>query len=1119
MVSAGVQYAIALKADGTISTWGRNDYGQLGNGQAAMRVTPAKVDGIDHVTAVVAGNNFTLALVDDGTVWGWGSNGNSQLGDGTTQNKSHPVRVIGLVGVVKSVAASSSHALAVTMDGNVWGWGWGLYGQLGNGGGSNLSALKVPGLPAVGKVATGAYHSLALASDGTVWAWGDNSNGQLGDGTTNQRLTPIRINALSNIVAISTTSRSNLALDTSGRVWAWGKGSWGALGDGSYNDRTTPFIVPGLPKITAIVAGNRVSVVTAGDGSVWMWGDNESGQFGDIRYITQPSPVKVSTLAGLSGFSVGDVHIVAHGLSGVLQAWGGNGYGQLGVGDANDRSVPTLVTAPAQFKQVSAGYDHTVAVAGDGSVWAWGANGSGQLADGTVSVSNRPIDVQGAGNIVAISAGHFHVLALSGDGSVWAWGSNPNGALGNGSRRNSVLPQRIPALPAMSAIAGGSGFSLSLEQNGNVWSWGSGSKGQLGIGQIGALLTPMKLTTISGVTQLSANQHVLAVRQDGSVWAWGPNNYGQLGDGATTDRSIPTRVTGLSNEVIAVSAGAFHSLALDRSGNVWAWGNNSAGELGDGTTADRHTPVRVVGLNNPVAIAAGLNVSYAITQDGRFWAWGWNREGELGTGSLDSYSLLARPIEGLVGFQGIAGGPGSAVALRSDGTVWAWGRNFEGQLGDATFAQHNTPALTVNATVNGPLDLNPQVANSIPLDKIPPFFATTSRAGDLSRFSVSTTTKFNTADVGKLGAVFVTAMVPSGSLGVAQQATSESNMPLATARTTSAVSAFVLMQLTPSGWQPVVNGQLIPYASGVMGDQLAAQTILNGTDTTNLNGAAFCVGYGASAAEMTAADRMRTVVTIPDPNSTGLATGSCNVVAGAPALLLTGLWWNQNESGWGISLTQRGSMVFVAWYTYDPTGQPTWLVMSSCPVVGSSCTGDIYDVKGGTPLGVPWNGGGKVVTKVGTGTLTFSDNNTGTFNYSVNGVNGARNVSRQLFATGAAQPAIDYSALWWNENESGWGVALTQQYGVIFATMYSYNASGKPFWYVASNCVMSGNGCSGELYQVTGGSAPTVTWNGANKVVTQVGTVSFVFNDSSLGTMTYTINGVSGSKAISRQLF
>jgi hypothetical protein len=305
-----------------------------------------------------------------------------------------------------------------------------------------------------------------------------------------------------------------------------------------------------------------------------------------------------------------------------------------------------------------------------------------------------------------------------------------------------------------------------------------------------------------------------------------------------------------------------------------------------------------------------------------------------------------------------------------------------------------------------------------------------------------------------------------------------------------------------------------------MGDQLAAQSILSNKNPTALVGAQFCLGYGESADEMVASGRMLPVGTLTAQNTfSSAATGSCNVAASAPASPLTGLWWNANESGWGMSLTQIGSMAFVAWYTYDPTGNPAWYVMSSCPLVGSTCTGDIYNVMGGTPLGVPWNGSGKAVSKVGTGTLSFSDDNTGSFNYTLNGVNGSRNITRQMFGSGTSQPAIDYSALWWNESESGWGVALTQQYGTIFATMYTYDASGKPVWYVASDCAVSGSGCSGKLYQVSGGSAPSAAWNGAALVVTEVGTVSFVFNDSGNGTMSYSINGVSGSKAISRQLF
>jgi hypothetical protein len=330
--------------------------------------------------------------------------------------------------------------------------------------------------------------------------------------------------------------------------------------------------------------------------------------------------------------------------------------------------------------------------------------------------------------------------------------------------------------------------------------------------------------------------------------------------------------------------------------------------------------VRVLGVSDAIAISAGENSSYAITRDGRTWSWGYNIEGELGTGSPAANSDNAAPIPGLAGFQGIAGGVGSAVALRTDGTVWAWGRNFEGQLGDATFAQRNTPVLAVNATVSGPLDLNPQSVKTIPPDRIPPFFAAAHRAGDLSRLSVSTTTLFNAADLGKPGVVFVTAMVPSGSLapapsamsGLRASALSASGATNLIPSADTASNSFALIQLTATGWQQVVNGQLIPYASGVIGDELAAQTILNGADTTNLGGAQFCVGYGTSADQMIALGTMRVVATIPDPNATAASASNC-FVAGPPLSYSLSL-----PQGWNLLGNSLDQVLSVATLYSDP---------------------------------------------------------------------------------------------------------------------------------------------------------------------------------------------------------
>ena len=416
-----------------------------------------------------------------------------------------------------------------------------------------------------------------------------------------------------------------------------------------------------------------------------------------------------------------------------------------------------------------------------------------------------------------------------------------------------------------------------------------------------------------------------------------------------------------------------------------------------------------------------------------------------------------------------------------------------------------------------------------------PFVATTIKDITPTSATITTTVSFNAADVGKTGAVYVTAWTPASGLSAlgilsapmsqAMSVTVTHDNPylggkintrqesLASVLAAADPNAFVLVQLTSSGWQLVENGQLIPYASGVLGDSMSALSILNNADPANLLGAQFCVGYGTSAAEMVASGRMIPVADIP--GATATTNGSCNVAANP----YKGLWWNPAESGWGMSVTQHDTINFVALYTYDQNAQPVWYVMSNCPIVSAgSCTGDIYQVTGGTPPGVAWNGTGKAVSVAGSGTLTFSDTNHGQFDFTLNGATGSKTIERQLFSSGTAAQALDYTDLWWNASENGWGVALTQDMGMIFDAWYTYDAAGQPVWYVASSCPLSGSGCTGDVYKVTGGTVPTSPW-APNLAVTSVGSVSFAFSDSGTGTMSYTIDGVAGTRAITRQAF
>jgi hypothetical protein len=264
------------------------------------------------------------------------------------------------------------------------------------------------------------------------------------------------------------------------------------------------------------------------------------------------------------------------------------------------------------------------------------------------------------------------------------------------------------------------------------------------------------------------------------------------------------------------------------------------------------------------------------------WSWDYESSGELGTLRTEAGSVPA-PLVGLGDIARIAAGAAVSAFIRTDGKVLMGGKNFIGQLGDGTFAARPNLNLVVNASADGFLNLGSGAPGKVAAALAVPFYVTASGGVSDKRASVATTTKFNPVDQGKSGAVFVTASVPAGS-SIAQSAVvagaPAGNYPnMATGATTN---AFTLLQLTPTGWQTVTNGQLLPYASGVLGDQLAAQTILNNTDTSTLKGAEFCVGYGASAQDMLSNGNIRSVATIP-----GASTTTSCVVGGTLSVALS----------------------------------------------------------------------------------------------------------------------------------------------------------------------------------------------------------------------------------------
>ena len=349
-----------------------------------------------------------------------------------------------------------------------------------------------------------------------------------------------------------------------------------------------------------VSARGGYSLALKSDGTVWAWGNNQYGQLGDGTTESSSTPVQVSDLSNVIAIAAGNDLSLALKSDGTVWAWGFNGSGQLGNGTTKDSSTPLQVSNLSDVIAIAAGLASGMALRSDDTVRAWGNNQYGQLGDGTTEDSSTPIQVSNLSGAIAIAAGAVgHSLALKSNGTVWAWGNNQFGQLGDGTTESNSTPVQVSNLIDVIAIGGGEYHSLALKSNGIVLAWGWNDGGQLGDGTKKDKHTPVKVHKLSGIIAIDGGgaSHNLALKSNGKVWTWGWNKYGQLGDGTTTNRTAPIRVKGLSGIVAINGSGGTHSLALKSDGTVWAWGNNSSGQLGDGTTKNRLTPVQVKDLN------------------------------------------------------------------------------------------------------------------------------------------------------------------------------------------------------------------------------------------------------------------------------------------------------------------------------------------------------------------------------------------------------------------------------------------------------------------------------------------------------------------------------------------
>lgn len=739
-------HSVGIKTDGTLWAWGSNTAGQLGDGTSYVRSVPVQIGTSANWKSVYVGNRHTLAIKTDGTLWAWGDNKYGQLGDGTTISKNTPTQ-IGTATDWQSLGGGAEHSVGIKTDGTLWTWGGNGYGQLGDGTTVSKNIPTQIGTATNWKSIRAAnYQTLAIKTDGTLWGWGINTSGQLGDGTSVSKNIPTQIGTATNWKSIDTGTQHSVGLRTDGTLWAWGYNNWGQLGDGTTISKNTQIQIGTATNWQTVAAGNGFTYATKTDGSLWAWGSNNFGQLGNGTSggsVTSPAQVD-SSLDNMRVFA-GENHILVQTFNSFLKSCGRNDSWQLGDGTKVNKNtfnsmacpgycIPPTPSSSTNITSATATLNWTAATMtpGQGYVYLYsttpmvgGIQGTTPSTSTTANLTNllpdttyywwvgsncgfsqytwmpggsfTTLSTTETGCWQSVKSGNSHSIGLKIDGTLWTWGDNINGQLGDGTNTDKLRPVQI-GTSNWTKISAGPSCSAAIRADGTLWTWGHNAYGQLGDGTTIMRNTPAQVGTATDWVNIAIGaSHMVAVKSNGTLWAWGTNNNGQLGDGSTVDKTVPVQI-GTATDWLSVASRANHTLAIKTDGTLWTWGDNSTGQLGDGTLIAKTSPVQIGTDTNWKVIDGGRSHSVGIKTDGTLWTWGDNKWGQLGDGTAISKTTPTQ-VGTDVNWKSISTNYiGSSIALKTNGSLWAWGHNSSGQLGDGTETHRYAPVNMMTTT-------------------------------------------------------------------------------------------------------------------------------------------------------------------------------------------------------------------------------------------------------------------------------------------------------------------------------------------------------------------------------------------------------------------------------------
>ncbi len=720
-----------VREDGALWCWGDGSCGMFGDGTNWGRI-PKDVDGDANWSSVDLGWRHACGVQNDGSLWCWGDGSDGRLGDGTFDDILSPQRCrvarveVGAGEPWAQVSAGEEHSCAVRQDGTLWCWGHNTTGQIGDGavGGAftRIEPVQVGLSDDWRGVFAGDEHTCGRRADDTLWCWGDGN--ALGDGGGSAfASSPVMVAGPSTWTALPRGSAGahTCAIASDQTVWCWGEGDQGQLGNGQDLASDEPIQVDlGADAVSVSVALGR-SCAVLDDQTLWCWGSNSNQVLGlPASTPSSSTPIQIHEDQAWADVRVSLQHTCATDVDGAAWCWGSNWAGQVGDHTSGADNSPRLQAAPVgvpalaepsnDWVSIVSGGAHGCGVRDDGTAWCWGSRYRGQLGNDdpvddcsasnpTACIFTSPQQVDGDGPWGVMAAGSRHTCAFDDSEVLWCWGDNSDGQLGTGGL-DGASPSMVSGGADWDSFTAGSTHTCGVQADGTLWCWGSGWSGELGNGASGAgasLDIPGQVGADADWTQVTAGgRFTCGIRDGGELWCWGNNSWGQIGNGETATEQLELQqVPGTWDHAVA---GGTHTCAVDSAGFLRCWGANERGQCGqDPSNETVLTPMAVNDETDWDQLVLGDEVTCATKTDGTLWCWGTRESGELGDGTIDreGSSDVPQRVGAESDWISISGSAGHVCGVRSDGGAWCWGDNLAGQQGNDTAFISGTPRQVV----------------------------------------------------------------------------------------------------------------------------------------------------------------------------------------------------------------------------------------------------------------------------------------------------------------------------------------------------------------------------------------------------------------------------------------